>query len=250
MKKISFFCKKGGVGKTSLAVNVAHYIATELNKKTVIIDADPQGNASEGLCKGQKINQYQLIDVINSRVSPAEALSQYHENLFYLKTEGKGSELREDSDIVINKQRYFFEDLNDDLDKQGFDFAIYDLSPNFGILERGVVITLDEIISPFIPEKFGMSGLSALAIDIQKMNKNERRNVKHESVVINNKNSSMSSHEIVSELFEEMTYKIFTIPQDSKIKDSQLLGKPLYEVFPKSKAMPAFIEISNAIVGD
>ncbi len=248
MKKISFFCKKGGVGKTSLTVTVAHYIATKFKKKTVLIDADPQGNATDGLYKGADISQYQLLDIINDKASPAESLSRYNEYLFFIKTEGKGSELREDSDIVINKQRYFFEELNEDLEKQGFEYVFYDLSPNFGILEKGIAITLDEIISPFIPEKYGISGLSALSIDIKNLNKYERRNVKHEKVIINNKNSSMSSHDIVSELFNEMNYKLYTIPQDSKIKDSQLLGKPLYDVFPKSKSIPVFAEISKGIM--
>lgn len=248
MKKISFFCKKGGVGKTSLSVIVAHYIASGLGKKTVIVDADPQGNASEGLSQGASISQYQLLDIINEKASPAEALSQYSDNLFFIRTEGRGSDLRDDSDIVINKHRYFFEELNEDLGQQGFEYVFYDLSPNLGILEKGVIISLDEIISPFIPEKYGMSGLSMLAMDIKNLNKHERCNVKHERVIINNKNASMSSHFIVSELFKEMNYKLYTIPQDSRIKDAQLLGKPLYEVFPHARSMQGYIELSKDIV--
>lgn len=247
MKKISFYCKKGGVGKTSLAVIIAHYIATRFKKKTVLVDADPQGNATEGLNKGCYISRYQLLDVINGKVSISEALSQYNDNLFFVKTVGKGSELREDSDIMINKRRYFFDELNNEFEKQDFKFVFYDLSPNLGILEKGVIISLDEIISPFIPEQYGISSLSKLAIDINNLNKNERCRVKHERVVINNKNSSISSHEIVSELFKEMKYKLYTIPQDVKIKDSQFLGKPLYDVFPKSKSIPIFAEISADI---
>jgi chromosome partitioning protein len=247
MKKISFYCKKGGVGKTSLAVIIAHYIATRFKEKTVVVDADPQGNATEGLKKGSYINRYQLLDVINGKVSVKEALSQYNDNLFFIKTDGNGSELREDSDIVINKRRYFFEDLNEEFEKQDFKFVFYDLSPNLGILEKGVIISLDEIISPFIPEQYGISSLSKLASDLIKLNKYERCSVTHKRVVINNKNASIRSHEIVGELFKVMQYKLYTIPQDAKIKDSQFLGKPLYDVFPKSKSMPIFAEISKDI---
>lgn len=250
MKKISFYCKKGGVGKTSLAVNIAHYIASEFGKKTVIIDADPQGNATEGLAKAKEFSEYQLLDIIKENASPQEALCTYNDSLYFIQTINKGSELRDDSDVIINKQRLFFEELNDDLAAQGFDYVFYDLSPNLGILEKSILITLDEIISPFIPEKYGLSGLSTLALDIKNLNRYERRNVKHNKVVINNKNASMSSHYIISELFQELDYTLYTINQDSKVKDAQLLGKPLYEVFPKAKAMSAYQEIAHGILED
>lgn len=250
MKKISFYCKKGGVGKTSLSVIIAHYIATKFRKKTLLIDADPQGNSSECLSSGEMVNKYELNDILNEKTDVLECISKYSDNFFFIKTACKGSDLRSDSDIIINKKRYFFSDLNEVLQKNGYEYVFYDLSPNLGILEKSILISIDEIISPFVPEKYGTSGLSSLVVDIGNLNVNERCKIKHDKVIINNKNSTLRSHEIVSELFAQMDFQIYTIPQDSKIKDSQLLRKPLFEIFPKAKSMNALKKLAEDIVGD
>ena len=140
MKTIAFALQKGGTGKTSTAVSVA----TELAKKhkVVLIDADPQGNASAWY--NNELTA-ELSDVLTNKAGIGEALiSTGIKNLFMIPTAGVGGGLNAYQKIEANGKPEAMLDVTDELAK-AFDFCIIDTSPHFGPLEESCFIASDEI---------------------------------------------------------------------------------------------------------
>lgn len=229
MKTISFAIQKGGVGKTTSSVNVAHGLARK-GHKTVLIDADPQGNASTNYIT--ELPGHELADVLFGKVEVKDALVPIRENLYMLPTYAIGGDLRKYGNTEVNEEPFIFQDLADALKKEGFDYCIYDLSPSFGPLERAVLLGSDEVVTPLLPEAFSVDGIESFTFDLDSLRKKMRARIRYDKLILNNVNMSLKIHKdsvnkIKSKIPESM--QVFIIPQDVRIKDAQNANKSIYE---------------------
>jgi cellulose biosynthesis protein BcsQ len=244
MKTIAFHIQKGGTGKTSCAGTVAHGLARRGNK-TALVDCDQQGNASSWFLT-EPIT-YELADVLLGKAETAQALTEIAPGLSLLPVSPLDGALNEFAETQLVKNPKAFEFLIADLSVQGYSFAVFDCSPSFSQLERAVIGAVDEVITPLTPEYFSMDGIEIFTKELAQIRKAQRRSIAHDKIVCNMINRSFSHHLAFYENLQKLSYRIFTVPQDTKIPKAQIYHQSIYDFDPKSKTIPAFEELVQAI---
>lgn len=244
MRSIAFYIQKGGTGKTSCAGNVAAGLARH-GYKTVLIDCDQQGNASSWFLTAPI--DWELSDIFIGMAETAQSLIDIAPGLSILPVAPLDGALTAFSETQLIKNPKAFEFLVADLTDLGFDYAIFDCSPSFSQLERAIIGSVDEVITPLTPEYFSMDGIELFTKELNQIRKSMRRQITHNKIMCNMINRSFSHHIAFYENLQKLAYRIFTIPQDTRIPKAQIFHQSMYDFDPKSKAIPAFEELIQAI---
>jgi cellulose biosynthesis protein BcsQ len=244
VKKIVFHIQKGGVGKTSASGTVASALARR-GKKTVLVDADPQGNASSWYCG--TVIEHDIADALAGRAALADAVAPVSPSLDMLPVVAIGGTLKEWSETKLQANPKAFEFLNADLSAMGYEYAVFDCSPSFSQLERAVIAEADEVICPLTPEYFSVDGVEIFLSELRKIEAAFRRKIRNDKIILNMVNRSFARHREFSRVLEKLDYRIFTVPQDSKMAECQIARKSIYDFAPKAKAIAAFEELADAI---
>jgi cellulose biosynthesis protein BcsQ len=244
MKKICFHIQKGGVGKTSVSGNAASLLARD-GKKTLLVDCDPQGNASSWFCREKPAHD--LADVITGAAPAADALYQLGENWFFLPVSAIGGGLKKWAETELVRSPRAIEFLISDLEKLGFDYAFFDCSPSFSLLERSFISCMDEVVNPLSPEFFSIDGIESFVNELRNIEKANRRVIKNDKLVVNLLNRSFARHLAFLEELEKLPYRIFVIPQDSKIAECQIAHKSLIDFDPRAKSLPCFRALVDSL---
>lgn len=248
MKTIAFALQKGGTGKTSTAVSVA----TELAKKhkVVLIDADPQGNASAWY--NNELTA-ELSDVLTNKAGIGEALiSTGIKNLFMIPTAGVGGGLNAYQKTEANGKPEAMLDVTDELAK-AFDFCIIDTSPHFGPLEESCFIASDEIVPVMMIDRFSFDGLEIFMTNLQDLKSRAKRVSKAAEIkrlVLNSKDNRLATQEgkidaLIKTLPENM--KLHVIPVDQAFKKAQDMHEPIETVEPKKETLTVIKEIAKEL---
>ena len=244
MHSIAFHIQKGGTGKTSCAGSVAAGLARR-NLKTVLIDCDQQGNASSWFLTSQI--DHELADVLNSKTETAQALTETAPGFFLLPVSPLDGNLTAFAETQLIKNPKAFEYLISDLEAMGFAYAVLDCSPSFSQLERAIIGAVDEVITPLTPEYFSMDGIEIFTQELAQIRKAQRRNIAHNKIICNMINRSFSHHLAFYENLKKLSYRIFTVPQDTRIPKAQIFHQSIFDYDPKSKVIPAIEELIKAI---
>jgi cellulose biosynthesis protein BcsQ len=245
MRKICFHIQKGGVGKTSISGTVASGLARR-GKKTVFIDADPQGNASSWYC-GEAIKA-DLGDVLFHRATLLEAVKEIGPSLSMVPVIAIGGTLKKWSETELTADPKAFEFLSGDLEALGFQYAVFDCSPSFSQLERAVIAEADEVVSPLSPEFFSVDGIEIFVAELRAIEQKYRRKIRNDKIALNMVNKSFSRHKAFAEALTKLDYRIFTIPQDAKIAECQIAHKSLYDFAPAARAVSAIEALTDALI--
>jgi cellulose biosynthesis protein BcsQ len=244
VRKICFHIQKGGVGKTSVSGIVASGLARR-GIKTALIDADPQGNASSWRCSGGV--ELDIEDVLSGRAPLKDALKSAGDNLDILPAAALGGALKEWSETRLQANPKAFEFLASDLAALGYAYAVFDCSPSFSQLERAVIAEADEVVNPLSPEFFSVDGIEVFHAELLKIEGAYRRRIRNDKIVLNMVNRSFARHRAFEAALSKLDYRIFRVPQDSKIAECQIARKSLYEYAPRAKSIPAFEKIIDAL---
>ncbi|WPC39162.1 ParA family protein (plasmid) [Brachyspira hyodysenteriae] len=245
LKSIAFHILKGGVGKTTLSGNIAYKISQ--TAKTIIIDCDIQANTSNWFLKEKA--DYELADCLQG-IPLGNAIKKIKDNLYIIPTKSKDSLLKNYAETKLFQEPFIFEDLNTELQKLGFEYAIYDLSPSISQLERCILLAINEVITPITPEYFSFDGIELFYNELQKINKSYRKNIKYNKIIINLINKSFETHKQYLNILQDLKkYNIYRVGQDRKIADSQKYNQTIYEYYPKSTTIEELNKIANDIIG-
>jgi cellulose biosynthesis protein BcsQ len=247
MRKICFHIQKGGVGKTSVSGAVAAALARR-GKKTVFVDADPQGNASSWYC-GETIKS-DLGDVLARRAALPQAVKEIAPGLSMVPVIAIGGTLKKWSETELAQDPKAFEFLTGDLAALGFEYAVFDCSPSFSQLERAVIAEMDEAVSPLSPEFFSVDGIEIFVTELRAIERKYRRKIRNDKIALNMVNKSFSRHKAFQEALSKLDYRVFTIPQDAKIAECQIARKSLYDFAPAAKSLPAFDALTDALLAE
>lgn len=233
-KIISIANQKGGVGKTTTAINLAASLAV-LEKKVLIIDADPQANTTSGLNFSPNNDEKRtLYEVMIGSIAVEDALIQTEiENLHMIPSHinlvGAEIELYESE----NRESILRDALAPVKDK--YDFIIIDCSPSLGVTTINCLVASDSVIIPVQPEFFALEGLGKLLQTIRLVQNGVNPSLSIEGFVVTMFDGRTKVHsQVVCELrdhFKELVFRTI-IQRNIRLSEAPSHGKPiiLYDV--------------------
>ena len=247
-KIISIANQKGGVGKTTTTINLATSLSA-INKKVLIIDADPQGNASTGLGIPYENRSPNLYELITSRELDPSAIKETQVPNLSIITSNTNLAAAEVELANVEKREFV---LGEILEKtKNFDFIIIDCPPALGFLTINSLVASSSVIVPLQSEFFALEGISSLMNTIQLIKENYNSKLSVEGILLTmvDKRNSLSSlvEKDVREHFGEIVYRT-TIPRNVKISEAPSHGKPalIYDV--NCSGSMAYIGLAKEII--
>lgn len=237
MKTIAVSLQKGGTGKTSLAVSLAAELAAQ--GAALLVDGDPQGNASAWT--GPENLAAELAGVLFKKYPLQHAVTRTEvPGLFLLPSAGLGGELKVFMERQAPAEPFCMQDLIADIAAAGYCFCVIDLSPAFGTFERETVTAADEVITPVMPDPFGIDGLQIFAANLE-----DARRKMHSSkpayskIVLSAVDNRIRQHRTILETIKETGLAVYAVPVDQVFRRAQTAHKPIQDMDPKPETLRA-----------
>ena len=245
-KIISFSNQKGGVGKTTTCVNMAAYLA-RAGRKVLLVDLDPQGNATTGLgfSKGTlKKSVYNVIiddEEVKENILPTEL-----EGLLILPSniDLAGAEVS----LVYKKNRDKVLRAALEKVKADFDYILIDCPPSLGLLTINALAAADSAIIPIQSEYYALEGLSQLMNTISLVRQHLNKSLKVEGVVLTMYDGrSIISKQIAAEIKKYFSKKLYeiVIPRNVRLSEAPSHGKPILLHDPKCMGARAYAALTE-----
>ena len=247
-KIIAVVNQKGGVGKTTTAVNIASVLAKK-GKKVLLIDEDPQGNATSGLGV-DKNTEKSIYDVIINDVEVKEAIVQSPiKNLWVCPSNINlaGAEV-ELVPMMARESR-----LKEKLEKveNDFHYIIIDCPPSLGLLTINALTASNSLLVPIQCEYYALEGVGQLMNTVNLIKKQLNKDLYIEGVVLtmNDARTNLSNQVIneVKTFFKDNVYKTI-IPRNVKLSEAPSFGMPISVYAPKSKGARCYEKLTNEII--
>ena len=251
-KIISIINQKGGVGKTTSTINLGHALASS-GQKILVIDLDPQGNASTGLGIDRGNREKTIYEfLVNSNDDPNSFISKTKtENLDIIcaneDLSGLETEVAEES-----KRAFFLRDVLDQIkQKSQYNHILIDCPPSLSLLTIMALVASDTVIIPLQTEFFALEGVSQLIKTIERVKENLNKNLSIQGVILTmydrrNKLSGQVEQE-ARKYFGSKVYKT-VIPRNVRISEAPSHGMPVIVYDKNSSGSIAYQELSNEIL--
>lgn len=225
---ISFANQKGGVGKTTTCVNVASFMAL-MGKKVLLVDLDPQGNATSnlGFTKDGKFNS--IYQVMSEEKPVEEAIYETKvQNLSIIPANidlaGVEVEL-----VYMNQREFVIKKIFEKI-KDNYDYITIDCPPSLGLLTINAFTASDAVIIPIQCEFFALEGLSQLMNTIRLVKKKLNPNITVDGVVLTMRDSrSNLGKQVAEEISKFFAGSVFktTIPRNVRLAEAPSYGEPI-----------------------
>lgn len=245
-KIIAVVNQKGGVGKTTTAINVAAQLASA-NFNVLLLDLDPQGNATSGIGIS-KAKASKTYDVLCGKATLADAVEETHVAKLYIlpaNADLAGAEVE-----LVNKTEREFT-LKKALQKGTYDYVIVDCPPSLGLLTVNALTAADSVIIPVQTEYYALEGLSQLLNTIQVVKSRTNPNLELLGIVLTmfDKRNSLSD-QVLKEVKGYFGNKLFAniIPRNVRLAEAPSYGRTIYEHDKWSKGARSYKALTKEII--
>ena len=258
-KVIAIVNQKGGVGKTTTSINLSASLGI-LKKKVLIVDLDPQGNATTGVGVDKGNMASSIYEVMIMKTSIENAIIKTNSKNVsiipaYLNLAGVDMELIELERKYKNEGQQFNRvmrlkhELNKVKDK--YDFIIIDCPPSLGILTTNALAASDSVLIPVQCEYFALEGIMQLINTIMLAQKKVNPNLDIEGVLLTmlttNTNLGLEVVESIKGFFKERVYDTI-IPRLIRLAEAPSHGKPILEYEPRSRGTLAYLNLAKEVI--
>lgn len=248
-KIIAFANQKGGVGKTTSAVNIAASVGI-LGKSVLLIDLDPQGNTTSGvgiIKKNLKSTSYELlIDEIDA----AQAIVETEfKNLSVIPSNISLAGAEFDLYQLDNREYRLKKQL--EAVKDNYDYIFIDCPPSLGMITVNALAAADAVIIPMQCEYYALEGLSQLMITIRKIKQLYNPELEICGILITMFNGRLIlTMQVISELKKYYSDKLFKTPvsRNVKLSEAPSFGKPVYYHDKSSKGAVEYLEVAKELI--
>lgn len=249
--------QKGGVGKTTTAVNLAAGLSAK-GQRTLLIDADPQGNATTGVgIEKNKVKATlydvfsELVDSPDNRGAIEKAILKVDSHLHIvpatLDLAGAEPVLMQ----AVGKELILRDALEPIRDR--YDWIVIDAPPSLGLITINILAAADKVVVPMQCEFYALEGLSHLlkTIDVVRRRINPRLEIAKVLLTMYDPRKKLTQQvvEEVSEYFGEKVAKT-SIPRNVRLGEAPSFGEPAVHIFPNSKGATAYMRLTDEVLAE
>jgi chromosome partitioning protein len=248
-KSIAIANQKGGVGKTTTAINLAASLAAN-ELKVLLVDVDPQGNSTTGLGIEKAPSLPSLYQVLAGTISPDQAIAATQcEGLDVLRADrnlvGANIEL-----LNLDNRESILRNAISPL-KEKYDYIILDCPPALDLLTINALMAADSVLIPIQCEFFALEGISQLMDTIDRIRESFRHDLKTEGILLtmfdDRTNLTRQVAQDLKDFFQDEVFET-VIPRSVRLAEAPSHGKPilLYDV--RSKGTECYLQLAKEII--
>ncbi len=246
---LCFANQKGGVGKTTSAVNVAACLA-RAGRRVLLVDADPQGNATSGIGISKRDLENTIYDVLIGEKTVSETVVETGAKNLFLLPSGMdlvGAEL-ELADV--SRREYRLKDALEQV-KDQYDYIIIDCPPALGLVTINTLVAADGVVIPLLCEYYSLEGLTQLNATIGQIRKRYNSHLELVGVLINMYDGRLNlTISVLEEIKKFFPGKLFRtpIPRSVRMSEAPSHGLSILDYEPNGKGAAAYAAVARELM--
>ena len=247
-KIVAISNQKGGVGKTTTAVNLSACLA-KMGKKILLIDIDPQGNATSGLGVEAK-SEATIYDVLINSVPISETIVETEYKNLYLCPSNRDLSGAEVELVNIMGREYQLKAALEEIEGE-YDYIFLDCPPSLGMITLNAFTACNTVLIPIQCEYYALEGVSSLTSTIKRVKKVLNKEIELEGILLTmfdaRTNLAIQVVDEVKKYFGDKVYKTI-IPRNVRLSEAPGFGQPIIVYDPASRGADSYLDLAEEII--